>query len=768
MILPELLSPAGSAPAMVAAVQCGADAVYLGANDFNARRSADNFGGELDAAVGYCHARGAKAYITLNTMVREDEYARLEKTIDEISRAGADGVIVQDIGVARALRQMNGDLALHASTQMAVHNPQGVEFLVKQGFRRVVLAREMTYDEIRRCADLGAELEVFVHGALCVSCSGQCLMSSMIGGRSGNRGMCAQPCRMRYRAGDREGYFLSTKDLCGLDGLKYLIDAGVRSLKIEGRLKRPEYVGEVTHIYRDALTAISAGAPFDPDAAKRDLKQMFNRGGFTKGYGFGVEDAELMYAKRPNHLGVEIGVCRKNGIVIPDVPTDSRDALVLRRGDQDIPVRGGDFSAARRGDRLVRLVSQAQMAAVQARFTGEHKKFPIHGEIDLRIGERARLTLTDGVYTARAEGDSVQPATGRPADPDRIRAQIARLGDTPFVLGELTINADANAFAPASMLNALRREAAERLFAQRMGAGHPAQALAPVQIPDVHCAGVPRILLQSADASVLRAALISGADGAIYAPLDVRAPALQAAERQLPDTFALALPPVLPEGALNRLNEWAMGLSDRISETYITNIGQMQLAWPGESIADYPMNIASRESIAQLAEWHIDTYVPSIELTAAQIANLPENRQLIVHGRIPLMYLRHCPYRAIHGLSGKHASCRRCDTCAIGDRAEDLSLTDRTGAAFSLSRIATDDGCILRLMNCVPLSLLRKSRGLPAASAWRILTDDPAEAPSLIRLYRAAATGKNPKDDPEWAKIESMSGTTGHYFRGVE
>ena len=180
------------------------------------------------------------------------------------------------------------------------------------------------------------------------------------------------------------------------------------------------------------------------------------------------------------------------------------------------------------------------------------------------------------------------------------------------------------------------------------------------------------------------------------------------------------------------------------------------------------MNIASRESIAQLAEWHIDTYVPSIELTAAQIANLPENRQLIVHGRIPLMYLRHCPYRAIHGLSGKHASCRRCDACAIGDRAEDLSLTDRTGAAFSLSRIATDDGCILRLMNCVPLSLLRRSRGLPAASAWRILTDDPADAARLIRLYRAAARGENPKDDPEWAKIESMSGTTGHYFRGVE
>ncbi|MBQ3574889.1 MAG: U32 family peptidase, partial [Clostridia bacterium] len=197
--IPELLSPAGSAAAMVAAVQCGADAIYLGAGDFNARRNADNFGGELDAAVGYCHARGTQVYVTLNTMVRQDELSRLEKTIGEICTSGADGVIVQDIGVAKAVHQMTPTLPLHASTQLAVHNPQGVEFLVKNGFTRVVMAREMEFEEIARCAGLGAELEVFIHGALCVSCSGQCLMSSIIGGRSGNRGLCAQPCRMKYR-----------------------------------------------------------------------------------------------------------------------------------------------------------------------------------------------------------------------------------------------------------------------------------------------------------------------------------------------------------------------------------------------------------------------------------------------------------------------------------------------------------------------------------------------------------------------------------------
>ncbi len=768
MNIPELLSPAGSAPAMVAAVQCGADAVYLGAGDFNARRTADNFGGELEAAVGYCHARGAKVYVTLNTMVREDEYARLEKTIDEISLAGADGVIVQDIGVARALRQMNSDLALHASTQMAVHNPQGVEFLAKQGFSRVVLAREMTYDEIRRCANLGAQLEVFIHGALCVACSGQCLMSSLIGGRSGNRGMCAQPCRMKYKAGGREGYFLSTKDLCGLDGLKDLIEAGADSLKIEGRLKRPEYVGEITRIYREALSAAAENKPFDIESAKHEMRQMFNRGGFTRGYGYGVDDAELMYALRPNHLGAEIGVCRKNGIIVPDAPVDAKDALVLRRGDQDIPVRGGDYSAARRGDRLIRLVSEAQMRAVQARFCGERKKFPINGSIRLRIGDCARLALSDGAHSAEVEGDIVQIATGRPADAERIRAQIAKLGDTPFELTDLTTDIDDNAFAPASMLNALRRDAAERLFAQRMGAGHAALPREEARIADADYPDAPRIIVQSANPGILMSALNSGADGATYAPHDIRTPALRAAVDALPKKFMLAIPPVLPEGALKLLNDWASAMADRITDTYITNIGQLNHAWPGRMIADYTMNIASCESIARLAEWNIHVYVPSIELNAAQIAPLPGERQLIVHGRMPLMYLRHCPYRAIHDLRGVHADCRRCDACAIGDRAEDMALTDRTGAAFALRRIATDEGCILKLMNSVPLMLLRRARGLPKATAWRILADDPDETSRLIRTYRAAARGENPKDDPEWEMIEAMPATTGHYFRGVE
>ena len=211
---PELLAPAGGRDALIAAIQSGADAVYLGAGSFNARQSADNFDGNaLASAICYAHERNTRVHVTLNTLVREDEQPALIQAVEQIASAGADAVLVQDFGVAKLVREIAPELPLHASTQMAVHNRAAVEFLAKEGFARAVLAREMTLDEIRACANLGIETEVFVHGALCVACSGQCLFSSLVGGRSGNRGRCAQPCRLPYRMDGREGYLLSTRPL---------------------------------------------------------------------------------------------------------------------------------------------------------------------------------------------------------------------------------------------------------------------------------------------------------------------------------------------------------------------------------------------------------------------------------------------------------------------------------------------------------------------------------------------------------------------------
>ena len=760
---------------MVAAVQCGADAIYLGAGDFNARKNADNFGGELDSAVGYCHARNVNVYVTLNTMVRQDELKRLENTIGEICRAGADGVIVQDYGTARAVRRMAPTLPLHASTQMAVHNRQGVDFLVEQGFTRVVLAREMEYEEIARCAGRGAELEVFVHGALCVSCSGQCLMSSLIGGRSGNRGLCAQPCRMKYRMDGKEGYLLSTKDLCGLDGLKELVQAGANSLKIEGRLKRPEYVSQTTATYRDALDALFRGEGFDLDGHKAQLRQMFNRGGFTRGYGFGVEDSELMFHQRPNHMGVEVGFCRRNGEIDLTANIDGRDALALRRnGTEDIPVHPGSLSAgrnslpeARKGDALIRLVSQEQMKAAQDAFAGEKKKFPIDMQLTLRVGENARLDISDGEHNILYEGSMVQAAQSRPADPERIRSQMEKLGDTIFEIRSYAADIDANAFMPVSSLNALRREAMEKLFEKRMGKPH---ACAPLELPDVERAPrmTPELIAQSGSAALLRRALESGADRAAYLPEDLRRDALNAALHALPEVFDLVLPPVMAEETMNTLNAWANENAGRIRRTMISNVGQFALKWPGETAGDMQLNIANELSIAQLKDWNVQLYTPSIELNCSQIKALGGRRQLVVYGAIGLMHLRHCPLRASKNLKGLHKDCRRCDACATEEQIGAKTLVDRTGASFPFRRFASDEGCVLQLLNSAKLMLLRKAASLPACEGWRMLldADDPIE--EVVQLHRAAIEGRDLRNHAAWPAIENMNTTTGHYFRGAE
>ena len=774
MRTPELLCPAGSAPAMVAAVQCGADAVYLGASGFNARQSAENFGGELEAAALYCHARGAKVYVTLNTMVRQDELPALERTIEEICASGADGAIVADLGVARALKQMAPTLALHASTQLAVHNPQGVELLARSGFSRVVLARELTFEEIARCKGLGAELEVFVHGALCVSCSGQCLMSSMIGGRSGNRGLCAQPCRMRYRMDDREGHLLSTRDLCALGDLRALIDAGADSLKIEGRLKRPEYVAEAAFTYRAALDAIASGGRFDADSAREDLAQMFNRGGFTRGYGPGVNDAALIFPERPNHIGVEIGVCRRAGEIELSRAVDGRDALVLRGRGGDRPVHPGARAPGRvrmdeawPGDVLARLVSQAQMQSAQARFMGEHRKFEIDMTLSLRVGQPAMLALSDGAHRAVCAGEVVQASQSRPLDAARARAQLEKLGDTPFVLKNFSAEMDANAHLPASALNALRRRGVEELFLARGGNPHACAKMAPPK-PRPESERETALAAQSGDVETLLRAAKAGADALIFAPEDVRPFALESAAARLPERFELAVPPVLGEASLAALNEWARGLGGRIDRCYLGNIGQLGLDWPGERAGDFMLNVANALSLDQLSDWNVGLYTPSVELNRAQIESLGGQRALIVYGALPLMQLRHCPLRAMRGDSGPHANCRACDHCAPDARVNAKALIDRTGARFPLRRIATDEGCVVQLLNYAKLMPLRRRAALPRAEVWRLLlgADDAVEA--VVRMHRIALDGGDPRADADWPALEKMNATAGHYFRGAE
>ena len=722
----ELLAPAGDRDALIAAVQSGADAVYLGAGRFNARQRADNFEGDgLKWAVDYCHARNVKVHVTLNTLVRQDELEALSDTIRFINQSGADAVIVQDFGVARAVRQMAPALELHASTQMAAHNPQAARFLKAQGFERVVLARECTYEDMAECAAAGVDVEVFVHGALCVACSGQCLMSSLVGGRSGNRGLCAQPCRLPWRLRGHEGYLLSTRDLCAIDDLPRLRELGVKSLKIEGRLKRAEYVAVTVAAYRRALEALYAGETFDSEPEREALRQMFNRGGFTRGYGPGLRESELMFPQRPNHIGIEVGACGRNGEIELARDVEAADALALRRvHGEDVPVklsgRAGEHvrcPQAQRGDRLARLVSEAQMRQARESVSGEHRQTAIAARATLKVGQPARLWVSDGVREAAVVGDVIQPATGRPFDPERARAQLEKTGGTAYRMYEIGIDADEDAFVPASALNALRREALQRLDSARIAAQRPERSLSLPELPRDNGAK-PLLYAQSGDPQALKAALDCGADVAVYSPDDLRPGGLNA--DRLPERFALAVPAVLTGTALTALNDWANQNAARISETFLSNVGQLGLRWPGRVSGDFMLNAANDLTVQQLQDWGVGMVTPSVELTAAQMARMGGRLSPVMWGRLPLMHLRHCPLRAAEGMKGLHVDCRHCDSCPSRDRLEGQRLIDRKGAEFPLHRIAMPGGCVVQVLNSVPLMPLKKLDKLPRVSVWRL------------------------------------------------
>ena len=319
----ELLSPVGDFECLKAAVQNGANAVYFGASQFNARASATNFDfDELEKVINYCALRNVKTHLTLNILIKNHEFKDAVLVAKKAYELGIDALIVQDLGLARFLMKLFPDLPIHASTQMTIHNLEGVQELEKLGYSRAVLSRELSIQEIEYiCANSNIEIETFIHGALCICYSGQCLFSSMVGGRSGNRGRCAQPCRLPYQLIEEKekgnkitesvidkGYLISPRDLCSLDYIPQLINAGVKCFKIEGRLKSPEYVAVVTRIYRKYIDMVLESKEYVVDEKDvQELKQIFNRGGFSTGHLSNKENRELVYKEKPNNMGIYIG-----------------------------------------------------------------------------------------------------------------------------------------------------------------------------------------------------------------------------------------------------------------------------------------------------------------------------------------------------------------------------------------------------------------------------------------------------------------------------
>ncbi len=520
----ELLAPAGNREALHAAVENGADAVYVGGKLFSARAQADNFDIEaLAEELRYAHARDVNIYLTMNTLVSDGEMEQALAFAAEARNAGLDGIIVQDIGLATALHRVMPDIPLHASTQMTVYDQAGIHALEAMGFSRVIPARELTLEEISDIAhNSSLEIEVFVHGALCVSYSGQCLMSSMVGGRSGNRGKCAQPCRLPYqllgtcidqktRKATEARYLLSPKDMCTLDFIGEIAASGVHSLKIEGRMKSPEYVATVVRIYRKYLDRAMGRMNFDEfksgestiieidEKDRHELLQVYNRGGFSDGYMKGKTGVDMMSFKKPNNSGVYLGKVAaydRRGQMIKIKLLDRLsigDGIEIWSGSSYSP--GGIVTSIKKGDLNLKTTALGELVEIghfkgsiepgmgvyktmdielnksaRESFSGKDvKRISIRGRAALKSGYPLKLIVDDGSgHIACAVGTMVpEIAVNRPMTEERLREQLGRTGSTPFDFGNLHIDMDGGLSLPIREINDVRRQALASLLKLR-------------------------------------------------------------------------------------------------------------------------------------------------------------------------------------------------------------------------------------------------------------------------------------------------------------
>ena len=587
----ELLSPAGSPEAVIAAVQNGADAVYMGMGNFNARRGAKNFTDEeFERAVRYCHVRGCKVYVTLNTLINDREVEPALQAARLASEVGTDGIIIQDLGLIAAVRQYLPDIPLHASTQMSIHNLAGVEAAAELGITRAVLARELSLDQIRFITqNAPIETEIFVHGALCFCHSGQCYMSALIGQRSGNRGMCAQPCRLQYSLGGRmDDHPLSLKDNCLIDRLQEIEDAGVACIKIEGRMKRPEYTAIVTKIYAAALKEHR-----QPSADElNDLERAFSRQGFTQGYFDG--DRQDMFGTRSE------------------------------------PARDTE-----------QLFTQARKAYSE----GELRRVPVHFYTVAEKNQPIRaIAFDDDGHKAVASGRVPEKARGQGLSSGYLTEQMFKTGGTPYSVVENKAQADPGLFLPAAAINELRRNLVADLSEQRGQAPQRRVGTLPSKPRSTPPGEDPAMIFQVLSAEQLTPELAALKPKYLYVPMTVMSEYFDLLEpfEEHGTVPVVVLPRIITDDEEAIVRQTLEKLFDfGINEALVGNLGHAMLAKSaGMRVrGDFGLNVFNSLSMEMVRQAGFVSATASFELRIAQIRDLSKtiDTEMIVYGRLPLM-----------------------------------------------------------------------------------------------------------------------------------
>ena len=698
----ELLSPAGGMDCLVAAVQNGADAVYFGGGSFNARRFANNFcGDELTRAVDYCHERGVRSYITLNTLLFNRELSSALDFAAELYRIGVDAVLVQDLGLAGLIKQQLPGLILHASTQMGIHDLGGLEYCRDMGLTRAVLAREVSMERIEFLAkNSDIEIETFAHGALCMSFSGSCLYSSMSGERSGNRGTCAQPCRKRACVSGRPGendFCLSPNDISMLEQLPALQRAGVACVKIEGRMKKSEYVATVTRCYR---AAIDGAEGRELRRMQGELFELFNRGSFSTSHLYG----------------------------------DS--------------VRTDRVGSSKPGRELVTLAQRS--------VEGENIRRAVDFSLKLSVGEPAALTarFSDGAGLTEHFGAVVQRAN-KPQTAETYEQRLAKLGCYPLEMGKCRVEMDEHCYLSAAELNALRREACDALLNSLHVRNEVPNYAFPYLSEGKPTAQPQNSIVYARVRTAAEAGLAFGA-GAEYVGIEPLAfsEAELAALKSLgrPEGLVLILPNVI-------ITDEAQAKAKAFLESGVfcgvetNNIGQWRLGKElPVRIAGIGMNAMNSATMDELVRFGFDYIIPSQELTAVQTEELCRRHGdrilLLVHGRVPLMQLLHCPVK-------EHMGCRNCGGSAG-------TVTDEAGRQFPLVNTRFSSGCLVRMLNCSSTDLIDIYGKLPSCRGFVLsfIGEKEEAVPERISaLYSAMDCG---------AVSQLPGGTRGHWNRKVD
>jgi putative protease len=793
--IPELLAPAGSVDALYAAIANGADAVYLGIDRLNARRGAENFTLEtLADACRFAHLRGRRVYLTLNIAVLAAEMNEALEVVAAAWSAGVDAVIVQDVGLLSNIRTLLPQVRVHASTQLNAHSSATVAALADAGVARVTLARETSLVEIGRLAAAGAErgveTESFVHGALCVCYSGQCLLSSLIGGRSANRGLCAQPCRLAYQLVDSGGveladvgaHLLSPKDLAGIALLPELIASGVASLKIEGRMKSPEYVALVTGVYRQALDR----AATDPDSfGVRDgewsvLSEAFSRG-FAEAYLSEQRGNEIMSYQRPNNRGVPLGRVvtseSRTATIQLDATLESGDTIEVwtSRGRfaqtvDEITADGGLVSTAPRGskvsialdepvavgDRVFRVRNSSLMSAAQRSFDQGAASAPLATSIAVRVvlGEPVSVTLSlESGETVTASGAVVEPARTKSVTTEEVIEHVGRLGGTPFVPASWDVVLSPGAGIGFSELHRVRREAVESMETALL-APWAARRVSVSRLKRRGIVEAPRgirIAAVVADEQCARAALDAGADEA-HVPVW----ALEDAEP------TVGIVPILLRIDHDRDAEHTAAIASRFGRAVAGTLGQLRRCSRDGVLAQshWSLNVVNPWSADVLAAMGAGTVWLSPELSAEQIGALSATVSVplgtAVLGRQELMVTEHCVLMSEGPCAQACASCKR--------RRDRRYLLDRKGYRFP---VMTDPTGRTHLFNSVPLDLLSVMGEVRDAGVSAVRLDletlDVSEIAGAVRRAVAAL------DAPQRAQgtVRDATTTTGHFYRGV-